>query len=261
MDQMPQPVSMHDTPHSHHGALPLITAMLGVFIVIESVVLGYVVKEYVMEDEAGEAVVDNQPVVAVASSLPPLVYSPYIAGRYPAGQQLIMIDRETGAETVLQEIVAGVIGVVAVPQVGFDGRIFISVMGEGDNPGLGLSVLDLETPSASAVSVAFADKLPFVGREATKVSPDQTSLAALYYNPAMNELSREVAVWNLLTGQREVLGKIADTEAFTPTLHGLGGSSGYELSWTSQDCVSAYVYTLSSTGDDNSFAGAREFCR
>jgi hypothetical protein len=56
---MQQPVSMHDTPHKHHGALPLIAAMLGVFLVIETVVLGYVVKEFVL-DEQEEAVVAEE---------------------------------------------------------------------------------------------------------------------------------------------------------------------------------------------------------
>lgn len=36
-----QPVSIHDTPHQGHGAWPLIAGMLGVFLVLESIALGY----------------------------------------------------------------------------------------------------------------------------------------------------------------------------------------------------------------------------
>lgn len=64
MNEEMQPVSMHDTPHKHHGALPLIAAMLGVFLVLESIVLGYVVTKYVgveqAEDEVNEQTADRR---------------------------------------------------------------------------------------------------------------------------------------------------------------------------------------------------------
>ncbi len=48
VEPIKQPVSVHDTPHVHHGALPLIAAMLGVFLVLETIVLGYLVKTEVL---------------------------------------------------------------------------------------------------------------------------------------------------------------------------------------------------------------------
>jgi hypothetical protein len=262
-----QPVSMHDTPHKHNGALPLIAAMLGVFLVIESIVLGYVVTEYVLdeqEDQMEEIVAEE----SIDEELDEEAFTgvPLVATRAnPAGGRINEIvafnpanDRSRLVYTAPTPMS---VGEVLVPQVNFDGRIFFTLQGEGDNPGLGLVELDISKSGNETKIPTFVAELPFTGNQATAFSPDQGQLAALYYNPDFEETSREIVIWNMLTGASMVVGTLNEGEAFTPTIHGFGGADGFSLSWKGSKCVETAVYTLSADGNDNAFLETREYCK
>ncbi len=68
-----QPVSIHDSAYKHHGALPLITAMLGVLLVIETIVFGYVITQYVDLQNQQEVILAKRAEVAAAKIDAPVV--------------------------------------------------------------------------------------------------------------------------------------------------------------------------------------------
>jgi hypothetical protein len=270
-DPVMQPVSMHDAPHKHHGALPLVAAMLGVFLVIETVVLGYVVKEYVMsaDDQANPAVglrdQLEERIREVRDKIPPVLFTVKQEGGYPYGQDLISIDRVTGQEIgVYSAGIGGFVEPIAVPQVKYDGTVYVHLVGEGDDPFIHLHSLDLTRDS---------DPQPMEWENGTviydgfSVSPDQTMIAYVPYDFELEKefTGNELMVLDLATGESKSLGKANEGEGyFYEYILDLGGvGSGYQLRWIDRNCVEAVVYNLpetDSTAETNSFSKMETFC-
>jgi hypothetical protein len=273
-DEMPQsptpsmqPVSMHEQHGHSHGSLHLIVGLLGVLLVLETIVFGYVIMQYVdmkNEQAAAEEETDVTPVGDDEVETWTLNGQPHVFARANPGprvNEIVMLDDNDRLTVVYTAEGVMSIDEVMVPQTRFDGRIFFTLLGEGDLPSLLLQELDISESGHEPLKPDFVDDLPFTGRSATAFSPDQSHIAALYYNPDFEETSGEVVMWSLLTGERRVVGQLNEGEAFTPTIHGFAGADGFDLSWQDSNCVVTPVYALSATGNDNTFIENREFCR
>lgn len=263
-----QPVSMHDTPHVHHGALPLITAMLGVFLVLETVALGYGVVRYIGVSDrvqnGQQAIADKrdevtQKIEEAKAKIPPILYIKSTYLNSPYGQELHQVDRQTGQDILVMDFGASKVAqLVAVPQVGYDGRVFLHIVGEGtDDPYLHLFSLDLNDEDAVPTPI----ELPVdsgiqsgILMSAIAVSPDQTKLAYIPFTQGEEvSPSTMLFVLNLLTGQKTTLGGLSDMAAPTPGFregstfaqpepNTIGGTLGPEFNWQSNSCVVAKVY-------------------
>ncbi|NQV11834.1 hypothetical protein HQ524_00570 [Candidatus Uhrbacteria bacterium] len=148
-----------------------------------------------------------------------------------------------------------ILKVYAQPRVGFDGKIFIQRLSEGDDPGLNLQTLDTAT---GQIGIAQLNKdLP--GARATILSPDERMIAAVYDNPEFGLDTLELKVWSLLDDSSETLVTLADNESFVSAYDGLGGSYGQKITWTSLSCVEVLIYKKSIYGE-NVVNEYREFC-
>jgi len=247
--QVPQPAAPVPMPaqfgeRTSHA--PMIAALLGLLLIAETVFLVwgttqfFLVKEEIqkVKDEKAALIVAQEKAIAdVKAALTPAFYT-----TSAPKSQLIMVDRETGAETVLYEVQAGGIDIVAVPQVGYEGIIYLGARGEGDMPSLGLFAFDVA--KKEEITLPVNTQLPLV-KDAIAVSPDQTRLAAVYYNEAgINETSREIVVWDLKTGTKKVIGKIDPGQYFSRFSgeNTFAGADGYSVSWTNNNTVATEVF-------------------
>lgn len=182
-------------------------------------------------------------------------------------RDIVEVDRLTGEETVVLESPEGYIGygIIAVPQIGFDGRIFITLAeSEGKRGELMSYNLFTKEPPQKV-------DLPLPHWDARILSPDQTKYLALYddnLDGAKPEIWKKIMIWNLLTGEGTVIGEIAEDEYLAEYLgEGVfGGISGFEFGWRGIDCGAVYVWedhTDESATRDSSrkkFKEIRNYC-
>lgn len=275
-----QPVSIHDTPHQGHGAWPLIAGMLGVFLVLESIALGYGVMRVVeikgKIDTAKDTAASRkeelaQKVEEAKDKIPPILYIKPSQPSSPYGQELHQINRLTGQDTLVMDFGASKAAqLVAVPQVGYDGRVFLHIVGEGvDNPYLHLYSLDLNDENAVPTPI----ELPVdegmqsqISMSAIAVSPDQTKLAYVPFDASIEPggESRKLLLLNLVTGEKSTLGLLNEM-AGVPTIFSfaqlaentIGGTVGPLMDWTSTTCVTAMVFESPSPVNGNN---SQTFC-
>jgi hypothetical protein len=247
-----QPVSMHETPHKSHGALPLIAAMLGVFLVLALVALGYVVKEYVMDEQAEETIettddreaMIEQRIEEAKAKLVPFLYTDNGWNNGNMFSFLKQVNRQTGNETlILEGKDLYFISLVAVPQVGYDGRVFIHQgCGECDNPYYSLYELDMN--SEERVPEPFTIVDGNLARGGTAVSPDQTKMAIAHYDDVEIGHTGEVIIYDFVSGEKQVVGELAEDEYFTSYFGNnvFAGASGYSIFWNNRECFSLTIY-------------------
>ena len=250
-----QPVSMHDTPHKHHGALPLVAAMLGIMLVLESVALGYVVTKYVLEEQEDEVEAGaetnttvqeelEERVAEIKGKVPPLLYT-------QSNNQIYQIDRQTGAEQLVHNGETGSVRVFAVPQIGYDGRVFLtSSCSECDSPYTLIEEFNLKTKAEPTA-------LDFMGgsfyRGAAVASPDGTKMATTVYSDQDAGHDGEIYIVNLMTGKEQLVGELGEGEYFS-SYYGdnvLGIASGFTLAWQNLECVDVYIYQDNATDPTN----------
>lgn len=267
-----QPVSMHDTPHKHHGALPLIAAMLGVFLVIESIVLGYVVTEYVLdEQEEVEADVQSTSTLSdeleeqaeeIRSKVPPLLYTDSGFADGKIYSLLKQVNRQTGQEqTIYTAKGTDVVSLLAVPQIGYDGHIFINLgCGECDSSGMSLYVLDLGG-SKEVVLLPVVEGTLYRG--SVDVSPDQTKIAIAQYEDVDTSSAGEIIVYDLLSGETEVMGVLAEGEYFSRYFgpNSLAGAGDFNVTWRNRECFTVAIYDEPTPAADlKHYKEIRSFC-
>ncbi len=68
-----QPASIHGTPHPHHGYLHLVVGLLGVLLVLETIVFGYVITQYADLQNEQEALLEKRAAVAAIKDAEPVV--------------------------------------------------------------------------------------------------------------------------------------------------------------------------------------------
>jgi len=274
-EQTVQPVSRHDTPHRSQGALPLVTAMLGVFLVLAILALGYVIVNYVRAEPtdvsnipaqgsnnnaAGGADADDDAV------MPPLLYTDN--GWDDDGKAysfLRQVDRETGEEKTVLESSRNLnfITLVAVPQVGFDGKVYVHQgCVECDNPYLQLFELSMGGTKLREVNLADDG---FVFHPSTAVSPDQTRLAVAQYDDVETGHAGDIFIYNFLTGEKEVVGSLAADEYFSRYFgpDAFAGAGGFTVSWKNRECFDVTIYkepTIVREFNEKDFKETRTFC-
>lgn len=265
-----QPVSVHDASTTHHSGWPLVAGMLGVFLVLETVVLGYVVTTYVGVKDAKQATQERRQELVEklkdkASNLQSAAGAPFIYsvasdnGSGSFGQEIRMVDAQTGKETtVYQASESSYVQLVAVPEVGYDGRIFFTMVGEGDNPYWALQSLDIDTDQEpTPVSLP---SFSTVQRWNSAISPDETMIVGFTYDAENDEVARSLKVWNLLTGEMEEMGVLAEGEYFYSG-PGFGGVEGSDIYWSDRECVVATVYEdAADPNSPNTFKEHRTLC-
>lgn len=265
----PRPVSIHGDAH-HHGALPVIAAMLGVFLVIETIVLGFVVTKYVLgtrETQENQAQIRELVEARVEEAKKKLVPFLYTDNGWKDGKMysyLKQVDRQTGEETTLLEGKdLKFISLIATPQVGYDGRVFIHQgCGECDNPYLDLYEFNVNTKQVKEYPL---DDDDYVIRSSVAVSPDQTKLAIAQYEDVEWSDYSEIRIVDLLTGEVEVVGEYADgtyvSEYFGQ--NAFGGAAGFNLHWQNQECFNVTTYERPASVNQMSrmdYKGTDTFC-
>ncbi len=266
-EMKPTPVEI-EQPSSIHvdrsGIHPIVTALLAFLLALETLALGYVIVQYSnLQKTQSQAIAKFQEQREEAPMLAPLLYTKKLEGGYPYGQQLLIINRQTGRETTVFETgIGGFVEVVAVPQVGYDGRVFVHLVGEGDNPFLQLHELNLNTEGDQKL-VDFAQD-SYVIMDAFEVSPDQTKLAFVPYDmdAAVSETGNQLVVLDLLSGETEVIGET--DEVFYGAIADLGGTgTAYNLRWLDRNCVETNVYEAPEEkvgGAQNTYLSQQTFC-
>lgn len=166
----------------------------------------------------------------------------YYGDRSGTPSELHAIDRVTGEGAVVyRNEETPLVELVAAPELGFDGRVFIhAALGDSDNPYLNLQ--EVNTLTDGVIDVAWADELPT--RDALAVSPDQTKIAAVYDNEMLGDASREIVVYDVLTGERTVIGQLTGNEHFARVFgeNVFAGAYDYHFHWTDLRCVRASIY-------------------
>jgi hypothetical protein len=274
LDPFAQPVSIHQPMHKHHGGLAVVAVMLGVFLVVSLLALGYVVKEYVvvttdsdtMTLDEQRAEIDRR-VALAAQSLPPFVYN--VASSSLDGTSIRTLNPSTGEDLAVSPIKESErVSVFAVPQVGYDGRIFAQINCSGcDNPYLNIKSIDLKNNNLEK-PVPLAASEVLIG--AAKVSPDQTRVAVAHYPNLLNNDPTEgkFIVYDLVSGRATEIGKLAAGEYHSALFGGntFATAAEFNLNWLDRNCFSSSIFT-EFTGDNvpveagfNQYKETRTFC-
>lgn len=254
-----QPVSMHDTPHKHNGAWPLIAGMLGVFLVLETIAIGYGIKQMsVFKHKIDNAKTQiSERVETAKEEIPPFVYS-------NDNKQLYIVDRITGKENLLYSSAsdAARINVFAIPQVSYDGKIYVSrFCNDCDSPSFSVQEMNLLLPEQAPVPV---DKWSFV-RGSAEVSPDQTTVAIARYADVETGHSGKVVALNLITGDESIVGELGADEYFSQYFgeNVFARAQDFSLNWVNNRCFDVYIYQdnpAESTAGEKTFKEVRNYC-
>lgn len=228
--------------HPHHASLAIVTAMLGMFVVLESLALGYVAMRYSERQQAHEVAVETgttlqDKIEAAKEAVPPLLY-------VKNKNELMRINRATGTEEKVGSY-GGVSEVFAVPQVGYDGRVFLTTScGECDSPDVALQSLDLKNVSPTLVPFAF--QRGNFARGSIAASPDGTKMVAAVYDDgtAFEDHSGKIYIIDLLSGTEQVVGTLAADEYFSEWYgeNVLGSYGQFNVGWRDRDCATVYIY-------------------
>lgn len=266
-----QPVSVHDTPHKHNGAWPLIAGMLGVFLVLETIAIGYGVTRMVAVRDRVEDVKDTaaarraeieQKVAEAKKTYPPFFYAPRPAADQ-ANRNLMVVDHQTGVESVAYVGPEGKnLDLVAVPQVGYSGVVYISLALWASDGGPQLYKLDTTKNN---------ELTEIVGVDTTDghylVSPDQTKIAYVPFDQQVDKYAtgNKLKVYDLVTGGTTEVGD-SGSAYFWSTINDFSGSgAGYAIHWTDNLCLEASVYEATQlsgapAGLDNSYVSTDKAC-
>lgn len=262
MENIPVIEPVNETVHQP-GSWKTVAVLAILLLVAESAAFGYYmyqsVKTVEVIEEEPQTIVEEEP---EDTSVPP-AFAMHVVDH---SKLLVMVDRSTGeATTVYTPPIADVlVSLFAVPQIGYNGNVYLDFMGMGENPALNIQVVNVASKTISKLS--FDGALPFASREATKLSPSQTRIAALYSNKGFDEDAdlHQAAIFDLATGKKTVVGTIADGEYFSHFTgeNTFAGAEGYFLSWDSENCFSTWIYKdgADPEADEKVYKETKTFC-
>ncbi len=163
------------------------------------------------------------------------------------------VDPFTGEDTVIINFPDGqYYEVLAQPRRDWDGRVFLKLIQQA--PNLSVYSFDIDT-GTELIALDMNANLP-ASSAAVALSPDETTLAAIYDNPQdpesieLGQVVRNVVFWNLLTGERYAP-EIGDDFFFAEAYDGPSGATGFDIRWTSDACIQTAIFTqnLTEAGD------------
>jgi len=243
-------------PTGHkNGTHAIIISMLVALLALETTTLGYVVTK------VGETPSTVSTVATKTSNVPPIFYTRATPGVYSSprfNSQLVMIDRTTGAETILFDGgLTTFVDIVAAPQKKYDGVIYVDKYGEGgEHVAVNLQKFDVATKTFSPINLSI---LP-IGVNQMFVSPDQTKVAVLdEYPPTEGPGGSYATVYDLKTGEGIKNFPLIAGEDFFAGTSEMGLKIGYEATWISDKCIYTTIYRAKST-DSTSANYFKKFC-
>lgn len=213
----------------------------------------------------------NEKIVAMKKQITPFFYVRYLPGPGEPIPEIRVVDPETGEDSLLYSNENQPFILYAVPRLGYDGRIFLNRYTPGTEQFQTPYVFNVATKE-NPVPVSFADKLPFATFAGAQVlSPDERRIVVAYDNPYLDPkdvVQKEIAVWDLLTGEKTVIGKVAENEYLARFVgeNVMGGANDFALSWRDLRCVDVYVFedyppgTPGKGPEEKKFKQIRTFC-
>lgn len=168
----------------------------------------------------------------------------YTANLFPAGTEIHVVDEETDEDKVIYTSDQDNLLIYAIPRFEFDGEIFlIKTLPDSDNPSVSMYSFDINKGGEPRL-LSFSDELPFNFFDAVELSLEEDRIVVAYDNANMGEDSKEIVIYNLLTEEKEVVGKV-DNDEYLSEYNGpniFTGASEYDIFWSGPNCVSADVY-------------------
>ncbi|OGL71452.1 hypothetical protein A3B32_00350 [Candidatus Uhrbacteria bacterium RIFCSPLOWO2_01_FULL_53_9] len=189
----------------------------------------------------------------------------YARAESGTGTHLVEVDPKTGDERTvftLPESLGG-FDALAVPRVGFDGRVFLTwIPTSYDWLAPNVYPFNVKTDS-ELIKASFSDDLP-KDQQAVAISPDETMIAAVYSEGLNNDkFSDALVVWNLLTGEPTSLLTIDPSESFAgyeALIDDIPMQSGFTLRWVSRDCVFTQAHLVDEETNARSQASGYTRC-
>jgi hypothetical protein len=129
----------------------------------------------------------------------------------------------------------------AVPQVGYDGRVFIQrISSSGDFSG---DVEELDILTGKVKPADFEDYIPSA-RTASSLSPSEGLIIYLHDNPVAEEWEKQAVMVDLVSGNAILVGSLQQDEYYSRYQGDSvqGGAAGFDLQWVSAECVSVAVF-------------------
>lgn len=275
------------TPLHHHLGFWILITLLGIAVVVLGIILSMSIQTRSrlntvvgqLQGRSGQLATTLEEaqtqINALEGAVSPIAYEKLVIQKNEGvdfqSPEIHVKDLVTGEDRV---VLTRDYELLAVPRQGFDGRIFVrSYPVDGPDYG-GKPVYSLDVQAASAVPTEAikADQLP-MQFDAQVLSPDETKILALYDagGGVRTEVPRKsVAVWNLLTGKYQLIGKVANDE-YLSLENGesvFGWASGFNALWNGLDCVLVGVFQdrqpkegeTNFNADRKQFKELREFC-
>lgn len=257
----PTPAPHHAPPP--HAGMPILVGLLGLLLVLETLALGYVLKLYLSPQEPQMVIIEEEQ--EEPALVPPLLYTRK-SEESAYGNAVVKIDPRTGAEEVVYTPPVGkAVDILSVPQVNYDGRVFLGVVcGACDNNSWE-DIVELNLEQNNDTETADFFDPAFMVRDALEVSPDQTKIALTRYENVETSSSGVVEVIDVLTGQKQQLSALGEGEYFSQYFgqNTLGQAAGYELRWTNLGCFNVTIYEddeMNVSGDFKSYKESRAYC-
>jgi len=173
--------------------------------------------------------------------------------------KVVSIDRKTGLESELALDWPGISSLVAVPQVGFDGRIYVSLIRDEADFFSAVSEVNLKTGDVSETGLRSQSGI---------LSPDQSQTVVFssdisdkLYN---DYLENQILVYNFNKGNITVVGELKNDESLTDREPDFNDPfKKVSINWVNNSCILVGVYQKSvlENGDITySFKENREMC-
>jgi len=201
----------------------------------------------------------------VEDSVPPFFYNRIDE----TDSEIHMVNRITGEDALVQISAEGHWRIIAATELNYDGRIFVMdvpIVSEGGGYPYVFNVNEGGSPTL----LPFVNELPAVSTgDNTLISPDGEHLVAAYDNPENGDTEKNVVIWNMLTGESEEIGRVAQDEYLAEFVGpgAFGGANGFNMFWTSLECVRVNVYEDAEVAEGEEvpvrkeYKETREFCR
>ncbi|MFA5946906.1 MAG: hypothetical protein WC813_02675 [Patescibacteria group bacterium] len=249
-----------------NGTHAIIIMMLVALMVVETATLGYAMVKLGAPAIPGKTAIPyGDDGLTGKGAVPPLLFVEKTYPDAPFGNKLYQLDRTTGEKKLILDRGDSFVELVAVPQIGYDGRVFVNLLGEGSdfNP---VKVYTIDLTKSDVIPqevIAFAPGMHLASSQ-VRVSPDQTKIAFIPFDDSRSTgdtPAPDLYIFDLLTGTTDSIGRLSEmntpftTQGFTFIQEGDSNSPGglgpVAFEWKDNACVIARIwYTPSYIGGE-----------